>query len=689
MARVWILLALIAVSGASAGSMTIPFDFAGDDGFVFYRHSGYDRIARDGWECFSGTGQPLLPARACCFVIPPGAGDVEVTAVVLETVSLGRGFSIQPAAQPRPFSVVAALPEVIEPDPSVYGGGGPWPANPVVSSHDGSRGGFRLAGFRLCPFIYDPATGEVLLATRISVTVGWTAGPPPAPLSPSQVQAAEASLEGWIDNPADLPVCRPATRQPDAPVDLLVVTSTDYSDSFSSFVSFKNGAGTITELVYISDILASTPGWDNAEKLRNYIIGRYQADGLQHVLLAGDQTIIPVRNVALECEGWTDNSPADLYFSDLDGTWDASGDHSYGQPEDDLDLYSDVTVGRALFDNASEAALFVERSIMYESSPPAGAWQTTAMLCGAGLFPGYTGAKVCDSIAANLPPAWDVNKAYEPPSLLDGFTTHIDVINAGVNWAHYSGHGNTTGVYWQGSPSNMMTNSQAMALYNGDKAGIHHSIGCHPGAFHSGECCAEALWHNAGGGAVSVMFNTSYGWEGYLPEMGISEWMCVYLTEETFQTGNSPLGCAFATAKDRRVPLWSGGHDRELYCLMDWCAFHDPTLTVIGSSTGFGEHEWVPGGPGCAVSLGAPVPNPVVSGSHVAVAASFPGTGATLGVYDLSGRLVLTRSVEEEGVQVVDLTSRDGSLPPGVYVMRLSCGEGMSTARLVVLPAER
>lgn len=688
MSRVLFLAVLLAAGAASGGSMTMLLDYSDAGEFGFSRYSGYDRIEWEGGECFSAPGQPLLPSRAYAVVVPPDAGNVTVSATVLESVRLGTGFYIQPAAVPRPFSA-AGMPEIICPDPAIYDSDAAWPSDAVVSMHDGRKCGFRLAGFRICPWTWNPADGSLELAIRMEVAVEWEEGGSAPILSPSQIEAASARLSEWVANPLDIPAFSPPSLQPDAPVDYLVITSSDYSDSFAQFAAFKNGTGLVTEMVFISDILATTPGYDNAEKLRNYIKNRYLNDGLEYVLLAGDQTIIPVRNVALECEGWSDNAPADLYFSDLDGTWDANGDHSYGQPEDDLDLYSDVAVGRALFDTPGEAALFVQRSIMYQSSPPSGAWQTRAMLCGAGLFPGYTGAKVCDSIAVNLPAGWEINKAYELPSIQDGFTTHIAIINSGTAWNHYAGHGNTAGIYWQSSPTEMMTNSIAQGLYNGNMAGIHHSIGCHPGAFHSGECCAEALWHNPGGGASSVMFNTSYGWEGYLPEMGVSEWMCVYLTEEVFQLSNGIIGSAFATAKDRRVPLWSGGHDRELYCIMDWCAFHDPTLPVIGGGTGVEGRETVPPAGGMTPLLGTPCPNPATTGDMVRVPAAFGGGSATLEVFDLSGRIVLTIPVDSPGEAQLVPEGCDGAMPPGVYLLRLSNSTGSDTSRLVVLAGSR
>jgi hypothetical protein len=672
------MLTLLVMVSAVAGSMEFELRFGRGD-LSFFSHDGYDRIGLPGCESVADPGEPLLPVRAVTLVVPPDAGDVSIVLDVHDQLTLPGRWSIQPCAVPRPFSM-AYGEQVIEADPAVYGSSDDWPGDRIRAVRTGTRTGFRLVSFLYCPVTWNPRSGTLTLVTGATARLSWTPSGQEWLPSPDQYRSAAFQLSGWIDNPQDLQPCRPVTASPSEAVDYLVISSSDYSDSFATFVSWKNTTGILTEFVDIADVLATSSGYDDPEKLRNYIVNRYQNDGVQYVLLAGDEAVLPVRMINLYCEGYSDNAACDLYFSDLDGSWDASGDHDYGQPDDDLDLYSDVAVGRALFDSEDEAALFVERSMVYQQNPPPGDWTERAMLCGAGLFPGYTGAKVCDSIAAYLPVSWEINKAYEAVTDEDGFTTHIDIINSGTNWNHYAGHGNDYGIYWQSSPTSMMTNSIAAALTNGNMAGIHHSIGCMPGAFHHGyEVCADALWHNPAGGAVSVMFNSSYGWEGNLPEMGVSEWMCVYVTEEVFQLANTMIGNAFATSKDRRVPLWAGGYDRELYCIMDWNAYHDPTLEVAGPTTGSGDlmSAGVTGVP----VMGNPRPNPVHSGADVAIPVS-PGSGpAALSVYDMGGRLVWSTMVDSPG----DVRWNTEGAASGIYLVRLDSAASCVTGRFVVL----
>ncbi len=672
-----VVLALFAAVSLFGGSLEFDIEFGVDD-ISFYRYMNYDRISLPGCESYAAPGKPLLPVRVVTLVIPPDAADPELDLVLEETVPLEGSWKIQPAAVPRPFSAQDS-PVVISPDPAVYSSCEPWPAARLEGPATGSKTGFKLVSFRYRPVTWNPSTGKLELATRGTVKVSWRSAEQDWLPTRGQVETA-ARLLGWVDNPRDVNRYAPVARNDGRATDYLVITSSDYSDAFSPYVSWKTSSGMPAELVKIGDILSSTPGYDDPEKLRNYILGRYRDDGVKYVLLAGDENVLPVRMVDLSCEGYSDNAPVDLYFSDMDGTWDDNGDHDYGQPADKLDLYADIAVGRALFDSSEEATVFIERSMRYQKDPPSGEWSQRAMLCGAGLFTGYTGAKVCDSIAARLPGSWEIDKAYEL-AMVDGYTTHIDVINSGTNWNHYAGHGNDTGIYWKDSPTDMMTVSIASDLENGEKTGIHHSIGCMPGSFHKNyDSCADALWHNPSGGAVSVMFNTSYGWEGDLPEMGVSEWMCVYLTEEVFRKGNGIIGNAFATSKDRRVPLWGGDYDRELYCILCWNAFHDPTLKVLGASTGLEPPPSGSAAPGAV--LGTPWPNPVRGGSSVFIPVSGAGDSAVLSVYGLDGRLAWRTLVGPDG----DVSWNTGGLPAGVYMVRLDAAGSCSSERIVVLP---
>ena len=85
--------------------------------------------------------------------------------------------------------------------------------------------------------------------------------------------------------------------------------------------------------------------------------------------------------------------PTDLYFSCLDGSWNADGDALWGEgyasasdPGDDVDLLPEVWVGRAPVTNTAEAHAFVVRSIQ-AALEPAHPRPPRALLAAEVLFP--------------------------------------------------------------------------------------------------------------------------------------------------------------------------------------------------------------------------------------------------------------------------------------------------------------
>ncbi len=55
-----------------------------------------------------------------------------------------------------------------------------------------------------------------------------------------------------------------------------------------------------TQIVSVSDILNTTSGADDQEKIRNYIIAAYETDPLRYVLLGGDTDVIPHRGFMVD-----------------------------------------------------------------------------------------------------------------------------------------------------------------------------------------------------------------------------------------------------------------------------------------------------------------------------------------------------------------------------------------------------
>jgi hypothetical protein len=671
------LILLILSYPLAGGSITRILDF--DPADVALDIEGvWTVVEMPGFEQRGVPGAPLLPAVPEVFVLPDGARNVTFSVTPVEETEIGRaGIAVLPATELRPLS--SSNPAVRLPDPAVYTSDSAWPEDIVLNSHTGNLSGVTIASCLIQPWAYVPSTGSLRIVNRVEVTVTWEDGPGYS-LSAEQVRTAQYRA-GALENRDDIFPSLDTRPIQGGDAQYLLICDESYGEVMEPIASFHEGRGYTVETAFVQDILAEFTGRDDAEKLRNFIIDRFLEHGTIFVLLAGDETLVPVRMVYTYCEGYVDTAPVDLYFADLDGTWDLSGDGNFGQPEDSLDLYADVLVGRALFSNTDEAELFVQKSLTYQSTPPPGDWQTSAVLCGAVLFEdiGYTADKGCDSIAVQFPGYWEVNKFYEElPG--GGFTEHIPLISSGTAWNHYAGHGNDRGIWWHMAPLGMMTNWIATdSLENGNRAGIHTSIACHPADYIDEECCAEALLHNTQGGAVSVLFNTSFGWEGFWPSLGASEWMCIDLSKQVFGAHASSLGLAFSIAKDLRIPFMEGGYDRTFQSLLSWTAFTDPALRVMRTA---GSTPVPPE----SFNLAPPYPNPAMRDAPVSFFVSLEDGPAALSVHDVAGRLIWETEIpSSQRVSWDGTDSSDNRVPSGVYIISVKYGESVQSRLATVL----
>ena len=670
----------LAVETVVAGTQTVSV-FLDPTLLTITETVGWDVVTLEGGELRGIPGTPLLPAVPVLLLLPPGAEDVSFEVALSGEVPVGmRRLDIVPGYAQLPLMTDAALHEVPEPDPAIYRSDAPWPSEPVLQTHSGSLSGFTVASCLVQPWRYSPSRGLLSLYTDLEVTVSWSQGPAPT-LTETQIEMASLRAAALQPAAGAVSSASPASIGSRGESEYLIICDSAYTGIFQPLAELHQSQGMTVEIATVQDILSAFPGRDGAEQLRNFIRDRFLNSGTVYVLLGGDEELVPVRMIYLLCEGYADTAPVDLYFADLDGDWDGSGDGEFGQPDDDLDLYADVLLGRALVGNQEEAVLFVQKNLVYQSAPPAGDWSSRALLCGAVLFEdqGYTSAKGCDSIAAAMPASWDITKAYEV-LYGDGFDTHIAVLDSGTGWNHFAGHGSNKGIWWAYNPRSMMTKFLADTLTNGDMAGIHTSIACHPAAYIDYECCAEAILHNPDGGGVAVMFNTSYGWEGFWPELGASEWMCIDLARSVFRNHARSIGFAFSTARDLRVPYVHFNYDRTFQSLLSFSAFMDPALAVLDVPS-------VGPIPPVRFSISAPSPNPATRAAPISFFVDFSGNGSTeVSVHDMAGRLLWHTDLSEAGrVSWDGADGAGGRVPAGVYIITARRGDYIASRLATVL----
>ena len=556
-------------------------------------------------------GQPLLPQWSLTLAMPQGMRVAGVDCEARETREVGRGLRVFPGQTPVPVSQTS-LPPFVSPDPAVYESDAAWPGGLAEASPVGIKSGFRLVTITLHPLQYQPASGLLTIAGELAVTVRYEPDPlaPREFLTPGQLASLGSAVRTLVYNPDDVNKYSPAVRHTDfGEIDYIVITSDALATDFQPLVDWRTRKGFKTEIRTVSWITANYTGRDTPERIRNFIIDYYNTKGLRWVLLGGDNAVVPCRRARAYCGGYTGDIPADLYYGDIQGTWDDDNDNIFGEAgQDSVDFYYDLYVGRASVDDTTQVQTFVSKVLTHEKTPPT-AYLRRMLMADALLWSGYNHRQSNDSIAAITPSGWTDVIIHDPGSS----TSVRDSINNGFQFVHLVGHGNEFGIY-DGSNAYYNTNF-ANNQTNGSKVNLMNSIACYSGNFEHSDCVAEAAHNRNGGGSIAVIFNSRYGW-GTPPSMGPSEILDVRFYDYFFNHDTMPIGVTNALSKEvyRNLAVSQG--------VWRWCYYElnllgDPLLLM---------YENVP------AQLSAAFFEPIGTGSQsftvTVTAASIPVAGA-------------------------------------------------------------
>lgn len=173
----------------------------------------------------------------------------------------------------------------------------------------------------------------------------------------------------------------------------LIITTDALANEFQTLAVWKRRLGMPATVKTLEALQAEYPAAaDDAERMRLWIRDQYTGPGARWVLLGGTAALVPTRNTYTTFYGGA-FVPTDLYFSCLDGSWNADGDALWGEgyysasdPGDAADLLPEVWVGRAPVTNEAEAHAFVVRS-MQAALEPALPRSPRALLAAEVLFP--------------------------------------------------------------------------------------------------------------------------------------------------------------------------------------------------------------------------------------------------------------------------------------------------------------
>ncbi len=327
--------------------------------------------------------------------------------------------------------------------------------------------------------------------------------------------------------------------------EMLIVTGPSLAPAFEALADWKRAKGVPCEVVTTDLIDQNMAGVDGAERVREYIRSLHANGDLAYVLLGGDAEVVPYRNLHTQALFTYDAEFAsDFYFSDLDGTFDANGNGTYGEIDDDVEMHPDVSVARLPVSTPAETARIIDRLLAYEQTDSGHATDALFISEDSG-FMGFDSAIQLDPLANNTFPAgYAKQKLYwkhesYPDAEPNSLQAQLDAIDAGKNFVTHYGHSSEHSLNME------MSGMDVDELTNAPVFPVYVSCGCLAGDFaFDTDCAGERLLTNPNGGAVAYLGNTNIGLG---PTGGTALIKSFY---EALFAGNDRLGDALSVARN-------------------------------------------------------------------------------------------------------------------------------------------
>ena len=551
----------------------------------------FDQIQISNAPSCGQPGEPLLPALGISLLLPQGMEITKIDVVPGQRMFLGSGFRIEPVREPRKISEPPVDNSILI-DDIIYSSSDLFPESLFTEVGVYSFRGYEILIALLNPVQYIPASGDLFYFTDMTVRVRLRDSGEIHPLYRGLEQDAR-NVGEKVDNPEVLETYEGTIPLSSSNYDLLILTTGDFQDDFLPLKNFHDANGITTEIKILEEIPLHLDD-PSTEDIRGFITQEYLTNGLEYVLIGGDDDIVPAKGLWVQSWNGGDQTvmPSDLYYSCLDGPFDGNGNDLWGEPEDgldggDVDLIAEVYIGRACIGSSTEVNRFVSKTLEYIDS--GGYADGAALMVGEHLWsdPDTWGGDYMDELidgssahgytTVGLPSSvYDIDTLYDRdwPGHSWPKSEVITRINNGARLINHLGHSSYD--------YNMkLDNSDVSSLNNEDPIFVY-SQGCMAGGFDNGDCIAEYFTVKTDDAAFAVIMNARYGWGVVGSTDGPSQRFHREFLDAIYSEGIPELGKA--NQDSREDNLYRIGHSCMRWCYYQLNLFGDPTLTFISDA---------------------------------------------------------------------------------------------------------
>jgi hypothetical protein len=594
---------LLLACSAMAGVVTRHIEFSEP---TIISEGDYYRIAMtDAWS-YGDPGEPMLPLAGVRLLLPPGEVVSEIRVTPGARVVLGDGYVIEPGQMQYPLSH-AGPRRIAEAD---YTSGSTYPAALHSEPVSGRYRGYGITNVALSPVEYEAGSGTVSYYASMDIEI--ITEPDPAGMRGVEKMivhddATLARVSRMVDNPGDVIQYAGIERvaelsrvlDPALAYNYIIVTTNAWDSYLDTYVEWRTQRGQKVGVFTKEWIVLNYAGTDAQMQIRNFIIDAYATWTPDYVLLVGDgepsdSNGIPARGFYNTAYGETDtNIASDLYYSALDGTWNADGDGYYGEAVvDGEDYYPEVAIGRVACSGPADITNFITKTQRYSDTPIVSECDE-ALMVGELLWTGNPdtyGGTYKDEImngsnhngytTTGFPGTMNVGTLYDRDATWSK-TTLINLMETGMNIVNHLGHCN---VDW-------FMNMTSADIPSFDNDGTVHSLnfaysqGCYGGSFDNrttsfgyGSDCFAENFAGDDDGAVAVITNTRYGWGDPGGTNGSSQYFDREFFDAIFAENIYPLG--YVNNDSKIDVLWAINTGANRWCYYELTLFGDPAMEL-------------------------------------------------------------------------------------------------------------
>jgi len=442
-------------------------------------------------------GKPNLPSKIFAVAIPPGAELLEVTFNTGDGVVLPGTYDIPPSPLPRVIGQENPLiyereREIYEKNyNAVYGSDEPYPQSAGEFVRTAGYRKYNLVDVRITPFTYHPLSGKLIYYPEVTINVKYSFpdGFSFDNIMVDNLASTEPTAEKIIVNHDQAKNWYPKDTGRGEVNDYVIITLDSLTSSVAPLKNWEEDKGRSVEVVTTSWIDSNYDGWDLAEKMRNFLREKYPSEewGILDVCLIGHYDDVPMRRTAQDV-GY--GSPeTDYYYAELslpdDESWDADGDHQYGESTDPIDFYAEVNVGRIPWSDPDTVEHICNKSVAYEETDDP-SFKKNILLLGSFFWADTDNAVLMEEkVDQDWMSDWNMTRMYEQGYSSYPSDYNLDYNNVKTVWSagtyafvNYAGHGSPTSCHVMYSKGSAFVDTGTCNYLNDNYPAIIFACAC-------------------------------------------------------------------------------------------------------------------------------------------------------------------------------------------------------------------